>query len=134
MFDDVSLIDFHARFRVESPKGPYVGYGVLDVQSGHFLTEVDLQAELALVVAARLMVAAAPKDWRHANRIRAVLPPRVVRLASQSGQLGIWAASPSGWLGFVLLDGEMRARWVPAGELVQEEMPPPPAGDEAEVP
>lgn len=129
----MGVIDFRARFRIESPKGPYVGYGVLDVHSGHFVTEVDLQGEHALVIAARLMVAAAPRELRYANRIRAVLPPRPVRLVSKPGILGVWASASTGWLGFVLLDGEMHARWVPAGELVQQEVPPPPDATAAEV-
>ncbi|MEU4390165.1 hypothetical protein [Kribbella sp. NPDC023855] len=114
------MFDCRERFRVQSPKGPYVGYGVCDAESGRFLTEVDLRAEQALTTAAALMVAAAPREVRYANLIRAVVPPRPVRVASGSGLLAAWAAGADDWRGYVLVDGEMQASWLPQNDLQPE--------------
>ncbi|MEV6411874.1 hypothetical protein [Kribbella sp. NPDC051718] len=115
------MFDFRERFRVQSPKGPYVGYGVIDAESGRWLTEVDLPAVQALTVAATLMAAAATRDVRYADLVRAVVPPRAVRIGSQEGAIAAWAAGPDGWLGFVLVDGEMQARWESADKLTPGE-------------
>lgn len=114
------MFDCRERFRVQSPKGPYVGYGVFDAESGRFLTEVDLPAEQALTIAAALMVGAAPREVRYAKLIRAVVPPRNLTVASGAGLLAAWAAGVEGWRGFVLVDGEMQTRWLPQNDLKPE--------------
>jgi hypothetical protein len=111
------MFDCRERFRVQSPKGPYVGYGVCDAEASGFLTEVDLRPEQALTVAAALMVAAAPREARYTGLIRAVVPPRAVEVASRPGLLAAWAASAEGWRGFVLVDGDMQAKWLPQTDL-----------------
>jgi hypothetical protein len=114
------MFDFRDRFAVQSPKGPYVGYGVRDAHSGGFLTEVDLPADQALTVAVALINAAAPRAVRHSGQIRPVAPPRAVRVGPQAALLAAWAVGADGWVGLVLVDGAMNAKWLPAADLQPE--------------
>jgi hypothetical protein len=111
------MFDSRDRFRVESPKGPYVGYGVADTDGGRWLTAVDLPGSEAMIVVGMLMVAAADRDLR-GDRIRVVSPPRPITLPDgPAGLLSVWAVGSVGWMGYVLVDGAMRANWVPASLL-----------------
>jgi hypothetical protein len=79
--------------------------------------EEPLRPEQALEVAAALMVAAGPRKARYTGVIRAVVPPRAVEITSRPGLLAARAASADGWHGFVLVDGEMQAGWLPPADL-----------------
>jgi hypothetical protein len=113
------------RYRVRSAKGPYVGYGVWDALGNSWLTEVDLPAAKALRIMADLVYCATPRDLRTPEAIRPVIPPRPTLIAGAeqgSALLGLWIRAPSGWAGYVLVDGAMTADWVNAEKLRPEEV------------
>jgi hypothetical protein len=94
------------RYRVSSPKGPFVGYGVWDDQEQTWLTAVDLAGADALRLAAHLFVAGCPRD--RPGAVRWIDPVRPARIKSEEGErsgvIAAWVRERDGWLGYVLID------------------------------